>query len=97
MSDKVQLTVKMEVTVAQALALEAMFEYWNNLGSMGSSRNVAFFVDGDGNFQPNCKVSFEGEVPKLTDELREKAISEEVDGDRIYDFDVIAWSLTEDD
>ena len=88
-----KMKVEMEVTIPQALALQAMFEYWNWLGGIGSSRNVAFYCDGDGNFQPHCKVSCDTEIPELTDELRKLAVVEDVDGDRVYDFDPVAWRI----
>jgi hypothetical protein len=36
------MTVKMQVTPAQALALQAMFKHWNRLASWGSSRMIGF-------------------------------------------------------
>jgi hypothetical protein len=93
MADKLTLTVQMDVTPPQALALQAMFEYWTRLGGIGSSRYVAFYCDGDGNFQPKCRVAFSSPIPLLTDELRKKAVVKECDGDRWYDFDPVAWAL----
>lgn len=93
MSKKVKLTVEMEVTIPQALALQAMFNYWNDLSILGSSREVGFYVDGDGDFHPNCNISFLGDakVPKLTKELAKIAVvSEDGSGNRIYDYDFIA-------
>lgn len=90
---KVNLTVTMNVTIPQALALKAMFEYWNQLGNWGSSREVAFYVDGDGNFQPKCEVTTDVELPELTDELRQLAITLDDDGDRLYDCDSISYHL----
>lgn len=88
------MSVSMLVTPAQGLALQAMFDYWNQLSSQGSSRKVAFFVDGDGNFHPKCIVRFQGEeMPELTDELRKLAVIEEYNGDRFYDFDPIGWKI----
>ena len=31
MNDRIKMTVNMDVTIPQALALQAMFEYWNKL------------------------------------------------------------------
>ena len=95
MAERLTLTVEMSVTVPQALALQAMFEYWNFLGSAGSSRKVAFYVDGDGDFQPRCKVSTDQPIPTLTKEMHKEAIIEDVNGNRVYDFDPIAWLLHE--
>lgn len=93
MSERLTMTVEMRVTPAQALALHSMFLYWNRLSGIGSSRDVGFHVDGDGNFHPKCKISFSDNLPKLTDEMQRKAVVHEHDGDRTYDFDSIAWGL----
>ena len=93
MMDRVKMTVEMDVTPAQGLALKAMFEYWNQLSGWGSSRDVAFHCDGDGNFHPKCKVEFDQELPELTEELRTAAVVTETNGDRVYDFDPIAWRI----
>ena len=93
MADRLKLTVQMDVTEAQAVALRAMFEYWTYCGRIGRSREVAFYVDGDGNFQPRCVVTTDKPVPELTDELRELAIARDTNGSRTYDFDQVAWKL----
>jgi hypothetical protein len=91
--NEIKLTVEMNVTVAQALALKAMFEYWNICGSAGCSRRVAFYVDGDGNFQPKCKISTNTELPELTSEMKKMAVVSDDNGNRVYDFDPIAWMI----
>lgn len=93
MDDRLTMTVTMTVTEPQALALRTMFEYWNYLGRVGSSRTVGFMCDGDGNFQPKCKLSFSRPIQELTDTLRKYAVVSDDDGDRIYDFDRIGWSI----
>jgi len=97
MTKRIHMTVTMLVTPAQALALKAMFDYWNQLSLRGATRKVGFYVDGDGNFHPKCEVTFSEELPELTDELRRAAIVEESDGDRLYDYDPVAWRLNHDD
>jgi hypothetical protein len=92
-NERLKMTVEMEVTEPQALALQAMFEYWDRLASIGSSRFVAFMVDGDGNFKPRCKVSFSEPIRELTTEMRAAAVVDEKYGDRKYDFDPIAWMV----
>lgn len=87
------MTVTFEVTEAQALALQAMFEYWTEIAVLGASREVAFFVDGDGNFKPNCQFAFSRKVRELTKNLRKYAVVKDSSGDRVYDFDHIAWSI----
>jgi hypothetical protein len=90
---RVKMTIEMEVTKPQGLALQAMFEYWNYLAGIGASRQISFMVDGDGNFHPDCKVSFDEEMPEMNDELRELAVVEDVNRARKYDFDAIAWKI----
>lgn len=90
---KLKINVEMEVTVSQALALQAMFEYWNKLSSWGSSRYVAFYCDGDGNFHPKCKVTTDSELPELTEELKKVAVVSDSNGHRKYDFDGVASKL----
>ena len=86
MSDKVKLTVTMEVTPPQA-----MFNYWNLLGGRGSSREVGFFVDGDGNFRPKCSVSTSEPIPEVSPIIRKKAVAvDNGDGNLMFDFDNIA-------
>jgi hypothetical protein len=97
MSDQIKMRVEMEVTKPQAIALQAMFAYWNQLSSMGGSRYVAFFVDGDGNFHPKCDVSFSERMPLLTPKIAEKAVVEDDHGHRKYDYDAIAWEEHNED
>ena len=91
------MTVTFEVSEPQALSLQAMFEFWNKLGNQGSSRYVAFMVDGDGDFQPRCKMSYEGNVRPLTQEMRDKAIMENGKADYVFDYDPIGWILRKED
>lgn len=96
-----KMVVEMEVTEAQGLTLQAMFEYWNTLSSAGASRYVSFMCDGDGNFHPNCKISFNSPVSNLTDDLRNASIRDGFSTknfpypERKYDFDGLAWKLSE--
>ena len=94
MTNRVKMKVEFDVTPAQGLALQTMFEHWNKMAAWGCSRKIAFYVDGDGNFKPNSKVEFDGDVPELTDELREAAAIEGTEtGDVLFDFDPIAWKI----
>lgn len=92
-NDRIKMTVEMEVTEPQALALQAMFKYWNYLASVGSSRFVGFYVDGDGNFKPKTKITFSEPVHELTDEMCKISVVTDRDGNRNYDFDPIAWKI----
>lgn len=97
------LTVSFQVTPSQALALEAFFEMWNDLASMGCSRDVSFFVDGDGNFKPSCTIAHSEEIKELglPDDVRaylvDKAwtskFSKTENDARYFDYDNIAWAL----
>lgn len=84
----------MNVTIPQALALQAMFKHWNRLSSMGSSRMISFYVDGDGDFHPRCNCLFSESIPELTDELEKLAmIQNDGNGQIIFDYDGIAYQL----
>lgn len=96
MSEKIKFNVEMELTKDQALAMQAFFERWNHLSVMGNSRFVAFYVDGDGNFKPNCKIS----CPELDIQLTEEMIAASnkkygviVDSENVFDFDGVASVL----
>ena len=93
-----KMKIEMDVTVPQAVTLREMFNYWNRLAGIGSSRYVAFYVDGDGNFHPHVTMSFSEELPELTkDELGHAVVEPRAydvrEGDRFYDFDPIEWIL----
>jgi len=102
MTDKLEMTVKFQVKPAQALALQAMFEHWNYLSAVGSSRCISFFVDGCGDFHPKAEIEFSKSIPGLTDEMRQKAavgkaeIGGSTDGNLIFDYDPLAWMLRDD-
>lgn len=98
--DKIQMTVTMEVKESQAVALQEFFKCWNSLASMGSSRMVSFYVDGDGDFKPNCQISFskEPEVLSLPEEqlkfiLNGARISKDGEEPIAYDYDSVAWRM----
>jgi hypothetical protein len=93
MSEKIKINIEMEVTIPQALALQAMFKYWDYLGQAGGSREVAFYIDGDGDFRSKSKVSFSKDIPELTEEMEKMAVIKDKNGDRTYDYDPIAWHL----
>jgi len=96
MTERLEMTVTMQVTPAQALALQSMFKHWNRLAGWGSSRMISFYVDGDGNFKPKCKMTFSAAIPELTDELEKAAIvSNDGNGTMSFDFDGVAWRLRE--
>jgi len=65
------------------------------LSCFGCSRDVGFFCDGDGDFHPDCMVVTDGPLPEATKKMKAAAIVKESDGDRVYDYDGIAWLLDE--
>jgi hypothetical protein len=105
MSEKLDMTVTFRnVTRAQAIALEAMFNFWQSLGRAGSSRMVSFFADGDGNFRPTVDVAFGADPYPTTSEEEREALrraafitnGEESNELSIpLDFDAVAWKLHE--
>lgn len=95
--ERVKLTVTMEVSAPQAYALQEMFKWWNFCSSAGMSRRVAFFVDGDGDFHPNCEVKTEPALPELPKEQSRMAVAEDNHGHSLYDYDSIGWSLHDDE
>ena len=76
------------VTVAQAAALRALFEQMRVLGSIGSSRWVCFYSDGDGNFRPRPTYVFSAHAD-VVNEWSEGAGAYEGNEYRV-DFDAIA-------
>ena len=94
MGTRFDINITMTVTRPQAIALRAMFDYWDWLGAVGSSRRVAFFVDGDGDFHPKCRISG---GPEITKEHARLAIAEDEGGHRLYDYDPVAWDMTKKD
>ena len=87
------LDIKIEnLTEAQAIAIEDMFQTWVSLGSAGFSRWTCFFADGDGNFRP--KITVNGNPPVATTLLRD---DQKWQGDEYrIDLDTIAWLLRKD-
>lgn len=90
---RLTMTVRLQVTKAQALALHAMFRHWNFLSGIGSSSHVSFFVDGDGNFHPRCEVWFDRRVPELTEVIRDASVIDPQMADDSFDFDQVAALL----
>ena len=55
----------------------SMLKYMESLGGMGSSREVSFYADGDGDFRP--KFEFDESLPSDVKPTRDH------NGDRFYD------------
>ena len=80
------------LTKPQLLALRQFFKNWIPLCKSGASRDVSYFVDGDGNLHQD--ISFK--IPEeITDD--EIALAEECyNGDLKIDYDKIAWRLRDE-
>lgn len=83
------IQITLDLTAAQALAVESLLATWNKLAGQGSSRWTAFYADGDGNFHPNA--TFAGHRPEHTTLVAEESFW--VGNEYRIDFDPIAWSL----
>lgn len=89
MADRITLQVEIgNLTEPQAMAIQEMFGMWMQLSGIGSSRNVSFFADGDGNFHP--KISVDGRAPTRCEIGGHWDKSEDTYS---IDFDEIAWAL----
>lgn len=54
-----------------------MLKYMEQLGDLGSSREITFMADGDGDFRPEFK--WNEELPKVAKPVHD------LEGDRLYD------------
>lgn len=101
MTERIYMQATFRVTPSQAVALKAMFDQWNVLAGIGSSRFVAFYVDGDGNFKPNVQTVIMGDIPfpHLRKEMEKAALINakeyESGQDSIlkFDYDPVAWMI----
>lgn len=67
------LTVRFEnLRPSQVQSLRAMFERWETHGRLGASRDVSYYVDGDGPFHPEIQLTTTLE-DELTDIQRDVA------------------------
>lgn len=61
-SREIEFTVKCKMKVRWVPYFIGMLKLMQNLGSLGGSRVVSFYSDGDGDYRP--KFEFEGGMPK---------------------------------
>lgn len=73
----VSFTVQCEMEKRWVPQFLAMLKYMQQLGSQGSSRTVALYSDGDGDFRP--KFKWESKLPSNATPFYD------VNGDRTYD------------
>lgn len=108
--DRVDMTIRLpNLKPAQAIALHAMFRLWQQCGAEGSSRMVAFMVDGDGDFRPKPEITFSADVyAGMSDEQKQHLwriaqtslppgeTPRSMEGRPEFDFDPVAWALRND-
>ena len=73
-----KFTVECEMNERWIPHFLSMLKYMQQLGGQGSSRKVALYADGDGDFRPKFEFS-----PDLLPET--KTPVKDFDGDRLYD------------
>lgn len=91
--ERKKLKIEMDVTESQAITINQMIKQWNQLSSLGGSRYVAFFADGDGNFHPNGKVESEWDL-KANEDLGVFAVEKYKEGVIYMDFDPVSCILS---
>lgn len=77
MKDTKKFTIECEMKERWVPHFLAMLKYMQCLGSMGSSRMVSFYADGDGDFRP--KFTWDSSLPSKADPIKDN------DGDVTYD------------
>jgi len=87
------LTVTFQhLSKSEIIALQQFFGRWEWYGKAGASREVSFYVDGDGPFHPSIGFEVDGvDVDDVPDEVREVAEYEP----NSYDFDAVHAALRE--
>ena len=78
---KMKLIIKCEMGDRWVPHFIAMLKYMQQLGSMGASRKVALYADGDGDFHPKFKFRRKGfkKLPEVAKPI------EDNNGNRLYD------------
>ena len=84
-----------DVSKAQAITLVKMAKIMEWCGQVGTSRNVTFFADGDGDFRP--KVTYEATEDisydnKLAIDI-DIMTAQEKSSDFKLDYDSVAWQI----
>ena len=72
-----EFTIKCKMNERWIPHFLAMLKYMQQLGSLGGSRWVKFYADGDGDFRP--KFEWDDSLPSDAKPIKD------VDGDRSYD------------
>ncbi|HBZ80936.1 MAG TPA: hypothetical protein DEP07_11185 [Brevibacillus sp.] len=71
-----KFTIEVEMQERWIPHFMSMLEYMQQLGEIGSSRNVTLYSDGDGDFRPKFKADIEYETVKPVHDSA---------GSRVYD------------
>lgn len=77
MIPNLKFTVECEMPVRWVPHFLSMLKYMQQLGSQGSSRKVALYADGDGDFHP--KFKWDDSIPSDAEPVKD------LYGDRLYD------------
>lgn len=67
-----EFTIKVKMQDRWIPQFLSMLEYMQRLGSIGSSREITFYSDGDGDFRPTFKWDIESELAKPLNETNGK-------------------------
>lgn len=57
-----EFTIKVKMQDRWIPHFLSMLQYMQHLGAMGSSREITFFSDGDGDFRPRFEWNIESEI-----------------------------------
>lgn len=77
MKDTTKFTIECEMKTRWVPHFLAMLKYMQQLGSLGGSRTVSFYSDGDGDFRP--KFTWPSDLPSDAAPIKDN------DGDTTYD------------
>lgn len=87
-----------DVSKAQAITLVKMAKIMEWCGHVGTSRNVTFFADGDGDFRPTVTYEATEDISyteKLSTDL-EIMEAQENHNDFKLDYDDVAWQIEDE-
>jgi hypothetical protein len=76
-NDVTEFTVKCSMKTRWVPHFLGMLKYMQQLGGLGSSRKVALYADGDGDFRP--KFEWDASLPEVAKPVEDNG------GDRFYD------------
>ena len=79
-SEEVTFTIECTMRERWVPYFLSMLAYMEELGNLGSSRKVALYSDGDGDFRPKFEITVD---PSL--DLKKVEPKEDIKGNRLYD------------